>query len=303
MSEKLNTFTNTTNSANPDLLARDVYNAELDFTIDTDVANYIEYGAYHSYTFPVYRTTDNGLIENLLLSLQNDGNYKAYLITYNLTEQEKEQIQNGITIDLEGKIETTVLQDQNWVNSNFAAKGIYVGGNGADCVDIITTTRSYCQDKNFNWQIDNGQLDNGCRYNFGTQHTTTTLSIDADCLSGGGGGGSTGTGTGDGNGSGNGTGTGTGTGGGGTGGSNNDGSGSTGTGNTGNNTDPDNGNGNAETEPCLQLTENGDCVDDTTVLIIGEIELSNERKLKKITNKANVKTKIIELKTESQRFY
>ena len=106
--------------------------------------------------------------------------------------------QNGIDVDLQGKISTSIIEDQNWINSNFAAR-IDIGGNGADCVDIVTTTRQYCQDTNFNWQIDNGQLGNGCVYNFGVSHTTTSFVIDANCLSSGSGGSGSGIGSGSGN--------------------------------------------------------------------------------------------------------
>ncbi len=84
LSEKLSSFKSKSNHSDLDYQAREVYNAELDFTIDTDISNYIEYGAYHSYTFPITRIEGNGLVENLLLSLQIDGTYKAYLVTYDL---------------------------------------------------------------------------------------------------------------------------------------------------------------------------------------------------------------------------
>lgn len=93
-------------------LNREVYNPELDFTVDTDVANYFEYGAYHSYTFPVHRESDNGLIENLLLSLQLDGSYLAYLVSYDLTEEEVAQMQNDGQIDLKGKVNYNSVNDQ-----------------------------------------------------------------------------------------------------------------------------------------------------------------------------------------------
>src|SRR5690606_8301449 len=46
------------------------YNSTYDFMIDTNHATYIEStdGYYHSYTFPIYRNTEDNLLENLLLS-------------------------------------------------------------------------------------------------------------------------------------------------------------------------------------------------------------------------------------------
>ncbi|EPR70672.1 hypothetical protein ADIWIN_3319 [Winogradskyella psychrotolerans RS-3] len=135
LSEKLSSFKSKSNLNDLDYQAREVYNAELDFTIDTDISNYIEYGAYHSYTFPITRIEDNGLVENLLLSLQIDGTYKAYLVTYDLTEDEKLQIQNNENIDLSDKTTFSTLQDQEWASSLFAR----IGDNGI-CHEWITIT-------------------------------------------------------------------------------------------------------------------------------------------------------------------
>lgn len=81
---------------NTSLLAREIYIEEYDFTIDDEIVNHITYGNYESYTFPLFRSTENGLVENLLLSKQIDGSYKASIIAYDLTEQEKEDLTNGI---------------------------------------------------------------------------------------------------------------------------------------------------------------------------------------------------------------
>jgi len=77
-----------------------VYSDIHGFTINTDFAKYLENqdGTYHSYTFTVYRDHDNGLLENLLVSLQPDGSYKTFLVTYDLTEKEKNDVINGIFI-------------------------------------------------------------------------------------------------------------------------------------------------------------------------------------------------------------
>ena len=93
------------------------YTGETTFTINTDVANYLEYGAYHSYTFPVSRSVDNGLLENLLLSLQNDGTYKSILIAYDVTEIEKKMMLNDELVDLDGKTSFTILHNQDWANN------------------------------------------------------------------------------------------------------------------------------------------------------------------------------------------
>lgn len=88
--------------------AREIYIEEYDFTIDDEVVKFITYGDYESYTFLILRTEDNGYVENLLLSKQKDGSYSATILTYDLSEQEKEAVDNGQIIpDLSTK--TTVM--------------------------------------------------------------------------------------------------------------------------------------------------------------------------------------------------
>ncbi len=163
-------------------LAKNVYNAEQDFIVDTSIANYIEYGDYHSYTFPVIRPTDNGLTENLLLSLQADGSYKAFLFTYDLTDAEKTLLQNNVLVDLEGKVSMQVLDDQ-WANT-VLAKTEYELGNGV-CVDIREEYEMCCSNTHSSQDVREGQTCN-CEQ----QPTATYLTVTVGpCSNGGGGGG------------------------------------------------------------------------------------------------------------------
>lgn len=67
-------------------------------TINTEHVIYIENGNYHTYTFNIQRSNSSpsDAVENLLLSQLSDGTYKEFLVTYSLTQQEKENISNGI---------------------------------------------------------------------------------------------------------------------------------------------------------------------------------------------------------------
>ncbi len=163
-------------------LAKKVYNAEQDFIVDTSIANYIEYGDYHSYTFPVIRPTDNGLTENLLLSLQADGSYKALLFTYDLTDAEKTLLQNNALVDLEGKVSMQVHDDQ-WANT-ILAKTEYELGNGV-CLDIREEYEMCCSNTHSSQDVREGQTCN-CEQ----QPTATYLTVTVGpCSNGGGGGG------------------------------------------------------------------------------------------------------------------
>lgn len=234
--------------------SREVYNAEMDFYVNTEEANYVEYGSYHSYTFPVYRNEDNGLIENLFLSLQSDGTYKSVLTQYNLTTEEIENYKNGIEVDLTDKINGIMIDDIGYTNN--------IMNRSDSCVQVYT--ESYCHNSAGHVIIDDGEVHGqGDPLTCDTSQASWDVTVYdfsfCEMNSGGGGGGTT-SGTGTGPDSSNDTGTGPG------------GISGTGTGpgsgdpddNTGDNS---NGNGDSEDE-CLQVSIDGDCFEDTGVLIL-----------------------------------
>ena len=65
--------------------------------VDTSQSNYLEStdGAFHSYSFAII-DLDSDLIKNLVISLQPDNTYKTFLVTYNLTDTDKEIIYQEI---------------------------------------------------------------------------------------------------------------------------------------------------------------------------------------------------------------
>ena len=207
--------------------------------------------------FQLLDIEDNGLVENLLLSLQIDGTYKAYLVTYDLTEDEKLQIQNNENIDLSDKTTFTTLQDQEWASSLFAR----IGDNGI-CHEWITITPR-CTFGGEHSAEDRETGNNGgfqCAANFVAE--PYTISSFTECGNGGGGSFNPTAPTGPlyddyGNPYSN------------LGGGNNGGS-------TGTNPDPDDNNndGNSndgsqsENDDCLQADANGNCPGDLTTVII-----------------------------------
>lgn len=88
-----------------------VYNADYDFTINTSYAKVIENNGLKNYTFGVYRTEDNGLLENLLLEEQADSTFKVSLVQYNITNTEKDNLINKQIVDVEDKITLVELDD------------------------------------------------------------------------------------------------------------------------------------------------------------------------------------------------
>ncbi len=89
-----------------------VYNAQYDFTINTDYAKVItNANGTNNYTFGVYREEDNGLLENLLLKEQIDGTFLVYLVQYDVSETERSTLANQEIVNMENKITYVPLED------------------------------------------------------------------------------------------------------------------------------------------------------------------------------------------------
>ncbi len=110
---------------------------EYGFSINTDYVKLIEIGDYHSYTFQVIRKEDNGLFENLVISLNDEGNYDLLIISYDLTENELANLIFGNPIDLTNKITQTIIDDESIVSTLFARDAI--------CITVVTT---WCRNGN-----------------------------------------------------------------------------------------------------------------------------------------------------------
>ena len=83
--EKSKVFEGTTSS-------KTVYNPQWGFSVNTEEAMFTTFGDYHSYTFEIFRDSPNGLLENLVISLQRDGSYKSWLIAYNFDDEDYAKI-------------------------------------------------------------------------------------------------------------------------------------------------------------------------------------------------------------------
>ena len=105
------------------------YNFEIDFNDGT----HFSYLNLESYTFPIRRVIDNGLLENIVISEHTDGRYYAKLLKYNLTLQEKIDLANDELKSIQNPIVTEVL-------------GEYSFGNQiqSDCGWVTITTITAC---------------------------------------------------------------------------------------------------------------------------------------------------------------
>jgi len=109
-------------------------------SIDTDDVAYIENGSdYHTYTFHITRENApaNAPIENLVMSPLPNGGYKALLISYLLSQQEKQIILNGGDVDTKGKSLVTDLG-----NGTFSD----IMGKSQDCGYIEEKAYTICSE-------------------------------------------------------------------------------------------------------------------------------------------------------------
>lgn len=87
--------------------------------VDTDDIIMMENGSnYHTYTFKVKRTNakPNDPVENLLLSALPNGTYREFWVTYNVSENEKQLIQNGGSVNFKNKLNIVELFEHNFQN-------------------------------------------------------------------------------------------------------------------------------------------------------------------------------------------
>ncbi|MFD2824459.1 hypothetical protein ACFS5M_12325 [Lacinutrix iliipiscaria] len=122
------------------------YNSIYNFKIDTDYVTYIENsdGSYHSYTFPVIYEIAKDSLDNLLISLQKDGTYSAFLVKYNTTPQEKLDIEDGNPVDLTDKVFYTAIDDDVLIKSILNDEGLNTNlSNKEACGQTIVTSCYY----------------------------------------------------------------------------------------------------------------------------------------------------------------
>ncbi|HET8809922.1 MAG TPA: hypothetical protein VFM65_06610 [Flavobacteriaceae bacterium] len=113
------------------------------FTVVTDYGKYIEIGDHRSYTFLVVREEENGLLENLILTLEEDGTYSAVLLKYDLTESQIVQIQNNEQITSDLYIVGALALDGDF-SGVLVEKVIYQAGGCLELVDITVTINDTC---------------------------------------------------------------------------------------------------------------------------------------------------------------
>jgi len=129
---------NTTRAENG-LQARLIYNEILGFYINTDKILYTVENDLQTFTFEVYRNTDDLYsVENLVLTFKGNDEFESYLTKYEFTEQEKELIKNGLYVpSMFSKFTLKTLLGKKLIERGQSQRLIYHDPNG-NCYYVNT---------------------------------------------------------------------------------------------------------------------------------------------------------------------
>lgn len=108
------------------------------FNVNLNDALYIEDTSNnnHSYIFRIDDANSSSYdLENLVLKPNSSNGYDAFLVTYTLTETERNTIANGHNVDVSNK---TTIQSLNSNNVNIAARG------GSTCYELVIYGETDC---------------------------------------------------------------------------------------------------------------------------------------------------------------
>lgn len=108
------------------------------FSIDTDFVKFLQGPNFNSYTFKIIEQEDNYL-DNLVLVSQAGAPYSAFIMRYNLTEQEKIALNNGQIIDFTNKAKVLKLSNSNIANDALVKLIYYEECNWVSSWQEVTT--------------------------------------------------------------------------------------------------------------------------------------------------------------------
>lgn len=117
-----------------------IHNSEHGFTIDTDIAKYVETidGDSHSYTFIITRDIPTQITENLVITLQEDGNYETSIVSYYFPDFDNIGIKNE-HIDFDSATVLNQLQERDCISWFSCAQW----GNGGDSDNTTPSCTAY----------------------------------------------------------------------------------------------------------------------------------------------------------------
>lgn len=175
--KKLNLTDSKSNNKNSDVQNSSSH----DFEINFNSGLHLSYHNLESYTFPIRRDVDNGLLENIVISEHTDGKYYAKLLKYNLTTQERIDLANEELKSIQNPIVTEMLGEYTFGNQ-IQSEICY------ETVQVITSCGS--------GQHHGGNISSWASCQSSQLPSIKTVTVATACDTGGGGGGGTGDGSG-----------------------------------------------------------------------------------------------------------
>lgn len=117
-------------------LNRVIFDSINNFFIDTDEIIFIEEDLYNSFTFPIHRKDyDKNIVENLVYSLNSNGDYETFISKYELTDFDRYLLSKNLYVDVLNK---SLFKKINAINVDFLTNRIDVIANDGTCWEANT---------------------------------------------------------------------------------------------------------------------------------------------------------------------
>lgn len=112
-------------------LGRVIFDSINNFFIDTDEIIFIERNSYNSFTFPIHRKDyDKNVVENLIYSLNSNGDYDTFISKYELTDYDRYLLSKDQYVDVLNK---SLFKKINAINVDFLTNRIDVVASDGTC--------------------------------------------------------------------------------------------------------------------------------------------------------------------------
>ncbi|RZK24964.1 MAG: hypothetical protein EOO43_06725, partial [Flavobacterium sp.] len=159
---------------NTDALARGV-RIDDEYEVETDEIIEISKDGITHYTFSISRTVPTGLVENLVISVDADGILTCKIVTYDLTEEERQAIAFNNYVNLIDKMSVRVVEN-SFITDLFSRTG--------DCITLVWAGDSCpSHEQHTPEEIANGE----CSIITNPNIYLVQIIVDGDCINGGGG--------------------------------------------------------------------------------------------------------------------
>lgn len=159
---------------NTDALARGV-RIDDEYEVETDEVIEISKDGITHYTFSISRTVPTGLVENLVISVDADGILTGKIVTYDLTEEEKQAVALNNYVNLIDKMSIRAVEN-SIITDLFSRTG--------DCITLVWAGDSCpSREQHTPEEIANGE----CSIITNPNIYLVQIIVDGDCINGGGG--------------------------------------------------------------------------------------------------------------------